>query len=64
MSIALKIKTLREEVVAAVNRSQLPPSILEPVLNAIYLQIAQAAQAEVIQAEKQAAEKPEEENNG
>lgn len=53
MKIAIAIKILREKVVSAINESQLPPSVVEPILNAIYMQIAQAAQQEVEQAEKE-----------
>lgn len=53
MKIATAIKTLREKVVSAINESQLPPSVVEPILNAIYMQIAQAAAQEVEQAEKE-----------
>lgn len=51
MNITLAIKELREKIIAAVNESQLPASILDPVLNSIYLQIAQAARLEEVQAE-------------
>ncbi len=50
--ISISIKELREKVVGAINESQLPPSILEPVLNAIYQQVVIAAQNEVEQALK------------
>ena len=53
MKIAIAIKILREKVVSAINESQLPPSVVEPILNAIYMQIAQAAAQEVEQAEKE-----------
>lgn len=53
MNIALSIKTLKGKIVAAINESQLPPSIVEPVMNAIYLQIAQAARQELEKAEKE-----------
>lgn len=59
--ISISIKETRERIVSALNDSQLPPSVLEPVLNAIYQQIAQAAQAEVLAAEKQLAEAAEKE---
>lgn len=57
MNIALAIKKLREEIVAVLNECKLPASVIEPVFNAIYLQIAQQAQAEVAAAEKAEAEK-------
>ena len=37
----------------AINGSQLPPSILEQIIAPIHQQIAQAAQAELAQAEKE-----------
>lgn len=51
--ISISIKETRERIVSAINESHLPPSILEPVLNVIYQQIAQAARTETEQAEKQ-----------
>ena len=51
--IALIIKETREQIVKALNESQLPPCLLEAVLSPIYQQIAQAAQAEIAQAEKE-----------
>lgn len=60
MNISLSIRDLKTQIVGAINSSQLPPCIVEPVLNVIYQQIAQAAQQEITQAEKQLAE---EENN-
>lgn len=64
MNIAVSIKSFRDRMVAAINESNLPPSVLEPVLNAIYLQIAQAAQQETEQALKAESDKEEEVNNG
>lgn len=55
-NIALSIKKTRDRIIAALNESQLNPCILEPVLNAIYQQVAQAAVTEIAEAEKQAAE--------
>lgn len=57
--IALIIKDTREKIVNALNESQLPPCLLEAVLNPIYQQIAQAAQAEIAQAEKEYTEEGE-----
>lgn len=51
--ISIIIKETREQIVKALNESQLPPCLLEAVLNPIYQQIAQAAQAEIAQAEKE-----------
>lgn len=51
--ISIIIKETREQIIKALNESQLPPCLLEAVLNPIYQQIAQAAQAEIAQAEKQ-----------
>lgn len=51
--ISIIIKETREQIVKALNESQLPPCLLEAVLNPIYQQITQAAQAEIAQAEKQ-----------
>lgn len=50
--ISIIIKETREQIVKALNESQLPPCLLEAVLNPIYQQIAQAAKAEIEQAEK------------
>ena len=63
MNLAISIRSLRDKIVLAINESQLPPSVLEPVINAIYLQVAQAAREEVIAAEKDEAIK-EAEGNG
>lgn len=63
--VALAIKEFRGRIVAAINDSQLPPSLLEPILNAVYLQIAAAADNEAKQAERQLAEQTEEvQDNG
>lgn len=51
--ISIIIKETREQIVKALNESQLPPCLLEAVLNPIYQQIAQAAQTEIAQAEKE-----------
>lgn len=51
--ISIIIKETREQIVKALNESQLPPCLLEAVLNPIYQQIAQAAQQEIAQAEKE-----------
>lgn len=51
--ISIIIKETREQIVKALNESQLPPCLLEAVLNPIYQQIAQAAQKEIAQAEKE-----------
>lgn len=51
--VSIIIKETREQIVKALNESQLPPCLLEAVLNPIYQQIAQAAQAEIAQAEKE-----------
>lgn len=50
--ISIIIKETRDQIVKALNESQLPPCLLEAVLNPIYQQIAQAAKAEIEQAEK------------
>lgn len=55
-SISLSIRDLKTQIVGAINSSQLPPCIVEPILSVIYQQIAQAAQQEITQAEKQAEE--------
>lgn len=57
--IALIIKDTREQIVKALNESQLPPCVLEAVLNPIYQQIVQAAQQEIAQAEKEYTEEGE-----
>lgn len=59
MNIALAIKNLKTQIIAAINESQLPASVVEPILSIIYQQIVQAAQAEVVQAERQLAEESE-----
>ncbi len=51
--VSIIIKETREQIVKALNESQLPPCVLEALLNPIYQQIAQAAQAEIAQAEKE-----------
>lgn len=51
--ISIIIKETREQIVKALNESQLPPCLLEAVLNPIYQQIAQAAQQEIAQAEQE-----------
>lgn len=51
--VSIIIKETREQIIKALNESQLPPCVLEAVLNPIYQQIAQAAQAEIAQAEKE-----------
>lgn len=58
--ISLAIKEFRGKIVSAINESQLPPSLLEPILNAVYLQVAAAADNEAKQAEMQVAEQNEE----
>lgn len=57
--ISIIIKETREQIVKALNESQLPPCLLEAVLNPIYAQIAQAAQQEIAQAEKEYTEEGE-----
>lgn len=57
--ISIIIKETREQIVKALNESQLPPCLLEAVLNPIYQQVAQAAQAEIAQAEKEYTEEGE-----
>lgn len=57
--ISIIIKETREQIVKALNESQLPPCLLEAVLNPIYQQIAQAAQQEIAQAEKEYSEEGE-----
>lgn len=57
--ISIIIKETREQIVKALNESQLPPCLLEAVLNPIYQQIAQAAQQEIAQAEKEYTEEGE-----
>ena len=59
--ISIAIRDLKTQVLAAINDSQLPPCIVEPVLNSIYQQIVQATQTELKAAEKQLAESEESE---
>lgn len=54
--ICIAIKECRVKIVSAINESHLPPCVLEDMLNALYQQIKQAAQTEVLQAEKQTEE--------
>lgn len=51
--ISLIIRDTQAAIIKAVNESQLPPSILEQIIAPIHAQIAQAAQAEIAQAEKE-----------
>lgn len=57
--ISIIIKETREQIVKALNESQLPPCLLEAMLNPIYQQIVQAAQTEIAQAEKEYTEEGE-----
>lgn len=54
--IALAIRDLRNEITMSINKSQLPASVLEPIIGSLYQQIAQASEAETAQAEQQYAE--------
>ena len=54
--ISLLIRDTQKAIVEAINGSQLPPSILEQIIAPIHAQIAQAAQAEIAQAEKEYSE--------
>lgn len=58
--ISLIIRDTQKAIVDAINGSQLPPSILEQIIAPIHAQIAQAAQAEIAQAEKEYTEEGEE----
>lgn len=51
--ISLIIRDTQKAIVDAINGSQLPPSILEQIIAPIHQQIAQAAQAEITQAEQE-----------
>lgn len=51
--ISLVIKEVQDELVKLINGSNLPASVLEQIFGRIYQQIAQAAQAELAQAEKE-----------
>lgn len=51
--IAILIRDLQASIVQAVNESQLPPSIVEPVFEAIHQQIVKMVQAEINQAEEE-----------
>lgn len=59
--ISIAIRDLKTQVLAAINDSQLPPCIVEPVLNSIYQRIVKMAENEIIQAEKQLVESEESE---
>lgn len=50
--ISLIIRDLQESIIKAVNDSGLPPSIIEPILGAIYQQIVAAKTAELKKAEE------------
>lgn len=60
--ISISIVETRDRIVAALNESGLPASVLEMMLNALYQQVAQAAQAEVEAAKKQLAEQEAKDN--
>lgn len=51
--ISLIIRDFQESIIKAVNDSGLPPSIIEPILGAIYQQIVAAKTAELKQAEEE-----------
>lgn len=51
--ISLIIRDLQESIINAVNDSGLPPSIIEPILGAIYQQIVAAKTAELKKAEEE-----------
>lgn len=51
--ISLIIRDLQESIIKAVNDSGLPPSIIEPILGAIYQQIVAAKTAELKKAEEE-----------
>lgn len=50
--ISLIIRDFQESIIKAVNDSGLPPSIIEPILGAIYQQIVAAKTAELKKAEE------------
>lgn len=50
--ISLIIRDTKIRIVQAINESQLPPSIVELILNNIYQQAVKAAEAEIKQAEE------------
>lgn len=60
--ISISIVETRDRIVAALNESGLPASVLEMMLNALYQQVVQAAQAELEAAKKQLAEQEEKDN--
>lgn len=51
--ISLIIRDFQESIIKAVNDSGLPPSIIEPILGAIYQQIVAAKTAELKKAEEE-----------
>lgn len=55
-SIALAIRDLKWQIIGAINASQLPPCVVEPILAVIHQQITQAAETELKAAENQTAE--------
>lgn len=54
--ISIAVRDLKVQIVAAINESQLPAAIVEPILDVIHNQITQIAENEIKQAEKQLAE--------
>lgn len=51
--IALAIRDLKTQINIAITDSQLPPCIVEAVLNGLYQQVIRAAQTEIAQAEEE-----------
>ncbi len=54
--IALAVRDLKTQIIGAINDSQLPPCVVEPILAVIHQQITAAAKTEITQAEIQLAE--------
>lgn len=54
--ISITIRDLKTQIIGAINDSQLPPCVVEPILAVIHQQITAAAKTEITQAEKQLAE--------
>lgn len=54
--ISIAVRDLKVQIVSAINESQLPAAIVEPILEVIHQQIVKMAENEIMQAERQLAE--------
>lgn len=53
MNMAIAVRDVKVKLAQAINDSQLPPCVLEPIINNIHQQVIQAATAELKQAEEE-----------